>query len=111
MVNVDKVSKYIDVHLEQHISKLQDFLLQPSVSAENYRVRECAEISKGYLADLGCKDARLIETGSFPVVYGEYDAHAPDEFFVVEENERVSGLAGCEKSFVVILDTYAEYGF
>ena len=90
---------------------MQDFLRQPSISAEKYRVRECAEILKGYLVDLGCKDARLIETGSFPVVYGEYDAHAPDEFYVVEENERVSGLAECEKSLVIVLDTYADYEF
>jgi len=76
MVNIDKVSKHIDSHLNEHIRKLRDFLRQPSVSAEAYGVRECAEILKGHLADLGCKDARLIETGSFPVVYGEYDAHA-----------------------------------
>jgi acetylornithine deacetylase/succinyl-diaminopimelate desuccinylase-like protein len=82
MVNLDKVSKYIDAHLEQHISKVQDFLRQPSVSAEKYGVRECAEILKGYLADLGCKDARLIETGSFPVVYGEYDAQAEKTLLV-----------------------------
>ncbi len=82
MVNVDKVSKYIDSHLDQHISKLQDFLRQPSVSAENYGVRECAELLEGYLAELECKDARLIETGSFPVVYGEYNAHAEKTLLV-----------------------------
>jgi hypothetical protein len=38
-------------------------------------------------------------------------AHAPDEFFVIEGNKRVAGLAGCEKSFVTILDTYVEYEF
>jgi len=82
MINVDKVSKYIDSHLDQHISKVQDFLRQPSVSAENYGVRECAELLRDYLAELGCKDARLIETGSFPVVYGEYNAHAEKTLLV-----------------------------
>lgn len=76
MVNFKKVSKYIGAHLNEHVSKMQGFLRQPSVSAENYGVRECAELLKSYFADLGCKDARLIETGSFPVVYGEYNAHA-----------------------------------
>jgi len=61
---------------------MQEFLRQPSVSAENYGVKECAELLKGYLAELGCKDARLIETGSFPVVYGEYDAHAEKTLLV-----------------------------
>ena len=82
MINVDKVSKYIDSHLDQHISKVQDFLRQPSVSAENYGVRECAELLRDYLAELGCKDARLIETGSFPVVYGEYNSHAEKTLLV-----------------------------
>lgn len=76
MVNFEKVGKYIDAHLNEHIGKVQEFLRQPSVSAENYGVRECAELLKSYFVNLGCKDARLIETGSFPVVYGEYDAHA-----------------------------------
>jgi len=36
-------------------------------------------------------------------------AHAPDEYFVIEGNEKVAGLAGCEKSFVTILDEYTKY--
>jgi acetylornithine deacetylase/succinyl-diaminopimelate desuccinylase-like protein len=76
MVNFEKVGKHIDSHLNEHIKKLQGFLRQPSVSAENYGVRECAEILRVHFENLGCKNSRLIETGGFPVVYGEYDAHA-----------------------------------
>jgi len=36
-------------------------------------------------------------------------AHAPDEYFIIEGNEKVAGLARCEKSFATILDTYAKY--
>jgi acetylornithine deacetylase/succinyl-diaminopimelate desuccinylase-like protein len=82
MVNFEKVSKYIDVHLNEHIKKMQEFLRQPSVSAENYGVRECAELLQSYFVDLGCKNARLIKTESFPVVYGEYDAHAEKTLLV-----------------------------
>jgi acetylornithine deacetylase/succinyl-diaminopimelate desuccinylase-like protein len=82
MVNFEKISKYIDVHLNEHIKKLQDFLRQPSVSAENYGVRECAELLKSHFVKLGCKNARLIETPSFPVVYGEFDAHAQKTLLV-----------------------------
>jgi acetylornithine deacetylase/succinyl-diaminopimelate desuccinylase-like protein len=76
MVNFDRVNKYIDSHIDEHVKRLQEFLRQPSVSAENYGVRECADLLKTHFKDLGCKSARLIETGSFPVVCGEYDAHA-----------------------------------
>jgi len=82
MINSGKVGKYIDAHLDEHLAKMQEFLRQPSVSAEGYGVRECAELLKGYFQDMGCKDARLIETGSFPVVYGEYDAHAEKTLLV-----------------------------
>jgi acetylornithine deacetylase/succinyl-diaminopimelate desuccinylase-like protein len=37
-------------------------------------------------------------------------AHAPDEYFVVEGKGKVAGLADCEKSYVAILDSYANYG-
>jgi acetylornithine deacetylase/succinyl-diaminopimelate desuccinylase-like protein len=76
MVNFEKVNRYIDTHVDEHLRKLQEFLRQPSISAENYGVRDCAELLKTHFEDLGCKNTRLIETGSFPVVYGEYDAHA-----------------------------------
>ena len=35
-------------------------------------------------------------------------AHSPNEYFVIEGNEKVHGLAGCEKSFASILYRYAE---
>jgi len=82
MVNFGKISKHIDVHLDEHIKKMQDFLRQPSVSAENYGVKECAELLKSYFVNLGCKNARLMETKSFPVVYSEYDAHAEKTLLV-----------------------------
>jgi len=70
------VFDYIDKHYEDHLKKLQEFVSQPSISAENRGVRECAELLKGYLTDLGCKDARLVETSGHPVVYGTYNAKA-----------------------------------
>ena len=35
-------------------------------------------------------------------------AHSPDEYFVIEGNETVRGLASCEKSFTSILYKYSE---
>lgn len=72
----DKVFKHIDQHYVEHLGKLQELVRQPSISAENRGVRECAELVKNYFEDLGCKNTRLIETSGFPVVYGYYDAGA-----------------------------------
>ncbi len=77
-----KVFDYIDKHYEDHVKKLQEFVRQPSVSAENRGVRECAELIKKYLTDLGCKDARLVETSGHPVVYGNYHA-ATDKTIII----------------------------
>jgi acetylornithine deacetylase/succinyl-diaminopimelate desuccinylase-like protein len=82
MLHFEKINKYIDAHLGEHISRLQEFLRQPSVSAESYGVRECAELLKTHFKHVGCKNARLIETGSLPVVYGEYNAHAEKTLLV-----------------------------
>lgn len=72
----EKIFKHIDQHYREHLDKLQEFVRQPSISAENRGVRECAKLVKSYLEDLGCKNPRLVETSGFPVVYGHYDAGA-----------------------------------
>ena len=69
----EKIFKHIDQHYGEHLSKLQELIRQPSISAENRGVRECAELVKSYFRDLGCKNPRLVETSGFPVVYGYYD--------------------------------------
>ncbi len=71
-----KVFDYIDKHYQDHLKSLQEFVRQPSISAENRGIRECAELVKRYLMDLGCKDARIVETSGHPVVYGNYNAGA-----------------------------------
>jgi acetylornithine deacetylase/succinyl-diaminopimelate desuccinylase-like protein len=77
-----KVFKYIETHFEEHLSRLQELVRQPSISAENRGVRECAELVRCYLKDLGCRDARLVETSGNPVVYGYYDAGADKTIIV-----------------------------
>jgi len=75
-LNRKKVFNYIDKHYSMHLNKLQELVRQPSISAENRGVRECAVLVKRYLSDLGCKDAKLVETSGHPVVFGTYDAGA-----------------------------------
>jgi acetylornithine deacetylase/succinyl-diaminopimelate desuccinylase-like protein len=78
----DKVFKHIESHFEEHLGRLQELVRQPSISAENHGVRECAELVRRYLKDLGCRDAKLVETSGNPVVYGYYDAGAEKTIIV-----------------------------
>lgn len=75
-MNREKVFKYIEEHFDEHLGRLQELVRQPSISAENLGIRECATLIRDYLRRLGCKDARLVETSGNPVVYGYYDAGA-----------------------------------
>jgi len=72
----DKVFDHIKKHYDEHLGRLQEFVRQPSISAENRGIRECADLIKRYLTELGCKDSRLVETSGYPVVYGTYEAGA-----------------------------------
>ncbi|MFX0096932.1 MAG: M20/M25/M40 family metallo-hydrolase [Candidatus Hodarchaeota archaeon] len=70
------VFQHIEGAFENHLGLLQKLVRQPSISAEKKGIWECAELIKGYMKDLGCQEARLVETSGNPVVYGFYNAHA-----------------------------------
>lgn len=44
----DKVFEYIDQHYDEHLRKLQEIVKQPSISAENRGVRQCAELVRKF---------------------------------------------------------------
>ncbi len=83
----------IDERLEDDILRLQEFVRQPSISAENRGIRECAELLRGYLAGIGCTPAEVVETGGHPVVYGERWVGAPKTLliYLMYDTQPVSG--------------------
>jgi acetylornithine deacetylase/succinyl-diaminopimelate desuccinylase-like protein len=70
------IREQIDSDLEDHISRIQRAVQQPSVSVEHDGLREIAELMVEYLDDLGCEEAELVETDGAPGVWGYYDAGA-----------------------------------
>jgi acetylornithine deacetylase/succinyl-diaminopimelate desuccinylase-like protein len=75
-MNRERVFKYIQSHFEEHLARLQGLVRQPSISAENRGVLECAELIKHYFEDLQCQEVKVVETSGHPVVYGFHDADA-----------------------------------
>jgi acetylornithine deacetylase/succinyl-diaminopimelate desuccinylase-like protein len=77
---VDAVRKavhaHIDANLDRHIEKIQEYLRQPSISAEGTGIAECAEMTRRYLAEAGCQEAELIPSKGHPGVWGWLDAGA-----------------------------------
>ena len=69
---IEAVWQYIDAHREEYLSLLKKFCSQPSVSAQNWGMREMAQIVCETIRELGA-DAKLFETGGNPIVFGELD--------------------------------------
>ncbi|MGH9860085.1 MAG: hypothetical protein ACRD5F_08695, partial [Candidatus Acidiferrales bacterium] len=67
---------HIEKNLPHHIEKIQEYLRQPSISAEGTGIKECAEMTRRYLAEAGCKEAELIPSSGHPGVWGYLDSGA-----------------------------------
>ncbi len=77
-----EVYDHIDRHLDEHLQRLQQLVSQPSISAENRGIGECAELVRGYIEQLGCQEADLVETRGNPVVFGRCDAGADKDIII-----------------------------
>jgi len=66
------VLKHIDSNINNLISDLQTLIRQPSVSAKNEGIEECAKLVKKLLKKSGLKSEILrLKKGVAPIVYGE----------------------------------------
>jgi len=63
--------KHIDAHMNNLISDLQTLIRQPSVSAKNEGIEECAQLVKKILEKSGIKSEILRLKNVAPIVYGE----------------------------------------
>jgi acetylornithine deacetylase/succinyl-diaminopimelate desuccinylase-like protein len=65
-------SKYVDSHMDELVSDLQTLIRQPSVSAKNEGIEECAKLVQKLLKKAGVKSEILrLKKGIAPIVYGE----------------------------------------
>ena len=72
--SLNKIYKNIDENIDSHIEAIQDLLKQPSISAENYGITDCAQLIVKSLEKLHFRKVKAVQTAGHPVVYGEYDA-------------------------------------
>jgi acetylornithine deacetylase/succinyl-diaminopimelate desuccinylase-like protein len=80
---VQSIFDYIDGHFDDHLAEVQRYLRQPSVSAQNLGMQECAEMTAEYLRGLGA-DARLVPLeGGHPVVYATLRSNSSDKTLLI----------------------------
>ncbi len=65
-----KVDAYLESHLDESIAELSRLCAQPSVSAQNWGLQECAALVAEMLRQRGFK-AEIIPSGGAPVVFAE----------------------------------------
>ncbi|MBQ8090890.1 MAG: M20/M25/M40 family metallo-hydrolase, partial [Pyramidobacter sp.] len=65
------VYEHLRSHEAEDLELLKRLVAQPSVSARNMGVNECAEILRALLVDLGCSTAEIFPTPTRPLVFGE----------------------------------------
>ncbi|MGE5224814.1 MAG: M20/M25/M40 family metallo-hydrolase [Omnitrophica WOR_2 bacterium] len=68
--NLSQIDDYIQNHLDESIAELSRLCAQPSVSAQNLGLEECAQLTAGMLRKRGF-DVELLPTGGAPAVYAE----------------------------------------
>jgi acetylornithine deacetylase/succinyl-diaminopimelate desuccinylase-like protein len=67
---VDRVHRYLDEHRDRSLELLITLLRQPSISAQDQGVKECAQLLAQLMRGLGI-GAEIIPTATQPVVFGE----------------------------------------
>lgn len=64
------IETYLDAHLDESIAELSQLCAQPSVAAQNWGLKECAQMVAEMLEKRGFA-AQVMSTHGAPVVFGE----------------------------------------
>ena len=73
----EKIFRYIDEHIDEHVGHIQQWVRQKSVSWDNLGVEECAELVAESHRKLGCAEVEVLQGRFHPGVWAYYDAGAP----------------------------------
>src|SRR3712207_9356511 len=69
MGQLEAVWTYVDEHAEEMLEQLKTLVRQPSISAQDVGVKECAELLAGMMRADGI-DTRVLPTAGQPVIVG-----------------------------------------
>ena len=70
MTFLEQLDAVVEANLDRHLQELMQLCKQPSISAQNVGMQECAELVRAMLSNRGFT-TRLLATEGHPVVYAE----------------------------------------
>ncbi len=97
-MSIEQVHAYIEQHVNDEIALLQRLINQRSTSTDGYGIRECAELLKGMLVEMGIT-THLIETAGHPVLYGECLSSTPEAPTIIIYNHYDVQPIGAESAW------------
>src|SRR5437660_6519202 len=74
--DLDRVRAEIEKRHDESVRRLQDWIRQPSIAAENRGMNEGCELTMGMLRDAGFQQATKISTDGQPGIFATLDAGA-----------------------------------
>src|ERR1700746_498923 len=69
--SLEPIDKYVESQKDRFIEELRNLVRQPSISSQNNGVRECAELIRGMMEEVGI-EARVLPPEGHPGVFGRY---------------------------------------
>ena len=70
------IRKAVDAGHDATVKRIQEWIANPSIAAENFKMKEGAEYMKRLALDAGFQDAEVIATAGHPGVFATLDAGA-----------------------------------
>ena len=70
VAQLDRVLRTAEANRDDDLADVLRLVAQPSISAQNIGVRECAALEESLLRKAGL-ETRVLETSAHPMVYGE----------------------------------------
>lgn len=74
--DLSKIHGEVDKRLDETVKRIQEWIRQPSISAQNVGVSECCDLTKKLLEDAGFQKATRMSTSGHPGVFATLDAKA-----------------------------------
>ena len=81
-MDTSAVHRYLDQHERDSLDTLFTLLRQPSISAQDTGVKECAELLAGLMRARGI-ETEVVPTPTQPVVFGRLDCGDPKAFTLI----------------------------